>query len=227
MELSQVECISYSECQNDRLLSEFISLYENTFTVIEEREDTSSWKNKILSESGTFTMEITFAVVDKTVVGGVVTEYYPVSQFGLLTYILVDHNYRRMGIAILLIEKAKDCFNQMSSQRIKAILLEIENPTLISNLEDRAIAEQRIHFYRKLNAQRLCFEYYQPPLHKGENGCGFLWLITISNTTNLTPQSLYGFLREFYSTLYCDYDDPLVQRALSVKNYPVLSLERL
>jgi GNAT superfamily N-acetyltransferase len=218
---------AYSQSENDDHLSEFITLYNHYFPIVEEREDTHLWRSKILDNSASFSMDITFALIDDKVIGGVVTEYYPHSQFGLLTYILVDTKHRRKGIALKLVEQAIKCFDRMSNNQINSILLEIEDPSKIENIEDRVIAEQRINFYRKLNAERICFEYFQPPLHKGENGCDFLWLVTISDTTYLTPQSLYGFLREFYSTLYCDYGDPLVQRSLSVKNYPVLSLERL
>ncbi len=203
------------EC-NRELLDSFVILYDRTFVVPEEREDPASWGTR-LSTSPSPPQPLmhllvatppTSSSVSPQVLGGLAFEYYRISRCGLLTYLVVEPDYRKQGIARALVNRALRILRndaKHEGQRLLAIFSETEDPTKVSIVESAIHSQDRGTVFARLGAKRIALPYVQPKLFGSPNRARHLMLLSFTQECKLTGYIpgwvLAGFLKEFYQAL--------------------------
>jgi len=132
------------------------------------------------------------------IVGGIVLEYYPQSNCGLISYIVVDPGLRGAGLGRKLINEG---INQLQSQARRrlcsanetdyrsgcmAIFSEMNSPDKID--KDVIAPIQRAHLFHRLNFALLDFKYIQPALESHLPHCDDLVLLV--HLQSLAPESV-------------------------------------
>eukprot|EP01112_Ceratiomyxa_fruticulosa_P007413 TRINITY_DN1920_c0_g1_i1.p1 TRINITY_DN1920_c0_g1~~TRINITY_DN1920_c0_g1_i1.p1 ORF type:complete len:462 (+),score=107.53 TRINITY_DN1920_c0_g1_i1:562-1947(+) len=144
------------------------------------------------------------------IMGGLSFEYYPKSNCGLLTYLLVSEKCRGRGLAKILIQKAADIFGVTAKKQgrisgCNAIFLET-NSEQVSLEYDVMDPRQRHKIFEKLGFQMLDFDYVQPPITEEKEKCRDLIFCCMVTTKLPTQKSrkylpsilLQNFLCEFW-----------------------------
>jgi len=188
-------------------LAIFFKLYETNFPDVNEREDPQIITDRIKLESQEkYYPEtiIILAVSEDKVTGGTVIEYYPECQCILLTYILVDNEFRGRGISRFLIEDGiRSVVESKGKDEVKAVFFESNIPEKTVN--DSFNPWERFRVFSKLGAKWIDINYTQPSLGKGRNKVHNLYLLIFPSLTGLKDKieksDLISFLEVFYIAL--------------------------
>ena len=177
------------------MFSNFCDLYNLSFPDDSEREDTQLFRDRLEKPwDGGAKFHLIVATRDEwECLGGVVLEYYPESECGLITYVCVDERYRQLGIAADLIREAIRTFVD-DSHNLRAIYVETEDPYKVTGgIFDPKV---RFEFWGKLGFRPTGLSYIQPALGAGQNPCDNLLLLSHGKVPVQVTES---FIREFYA----------------------------
>lgn len=188
-------------------LALFFKLYENNFPDVNEREDPQIITSRINRESREkFPPETTIvlAMTGERVMGGTVLEYYPGCQSFLLTYILVDNEFRGQGVSRFLVENGiRTVIGEKGKEKVRAVFFESNIPWKTVN--DSFNPWERFRVFSKLGAKWIDINYTQPSLGKGRNKVHNLYLLIFPSLTGLpgkiNTSDLVSFLEIFYRAL--------------------------
>lgn len=141
-------------------------------------------------------MTIILAVNHNQTIGGIVFEFYPISQYGLISYFCVSSEFRRLNIGKQLIEQAEKELNNFGCKRI---FLEINSPFKCK--EDTFSPMKRVKVFNKLNCSLVNTVYIQPPLLENLKPDESLLLICINKNKDkyLNGDHLAVFLYELWT----------------------------
>lgn len=188
-------------------LALFFKLYEASFPDVNEREDPQIITDRIKLESKErYFPETTIilAVSEDKVMGGTVIEYYAECKCFLLTYILVDNEFRGRGVARFLIGNGiRSVVDAKGKDEVKAVYFESNIPWKTVN--DSFDPWERLRVFSKLGAKWIDINYTQPSLGKGRNKVHNLYLLIFPSLTGLSDKveksDLISFLEVFYQSL--------------------------
>lgn len=211
---------------NIDLVEAFFHLYEDdsNFPDPDEREEPRFIKERIEEESNDpHTHLMAFRIIDpqdnsKKFVAGCITEFYPDSACGLVTYIFVNKAYRGLKIGTqqkkigeILLKSEEGLkglivfFEKKYGKKPKAVLFESNNPFLTLEEKDSMPPAKRLKFFKSLGAKRINFDYIQPPLEAGKKSVTNLYLLTFPDLANLEGtievKTVLGFVMELAKSL--------------------------
>jgi hypothetical protein len=124
----------------------------------------------------------TTTTTSTAIVGGIAIEYYQQAQVGLLSYVVVDEEFRRNGIIKILHPVAYDAIQQLHRHRQRCwrqqnedtsstdsdgndhALMFAETNTIDAGDVSPEMIQQRHGVLKKLGYQHIQFPYVQPPL---------------------------------------------------------------
>lgn len=156
-----------------------------------------------------------------TIIGGIAFEYYPQARAGLLSYMVVSSDFRRLGILATLHPvfcHALEGLHQEATQtstNISAILAET-NTTTAGDVPE-AVARKRHEILYKLGYRLLEFPYVQPPLAPDVGSFDDIMLLvfvgkndqsednddgTTENATVIPTQVLHDYVLDFYHSVF-------------------------
>lgn len=211
---------------NVDLVEEFFHLYvdKSNFPDENELENPEFIKERILEESNDpHTHLMAFMLINpqnnsKTFVAGCVTEFYPDSACGLVTYVFVNKDYRGLKIGIqqkkigeILLKSEEGLkgliafFEKRYGKKPKAVLFESNNPFLTPEENDSMPPAKRLKFFKSLGAKRINFDYIQPPLDDEKGIVTNLYLLTFPDLVGLEStielKTVLGFVMELAKSL--------------------------
>ena len=189
--------------KNNKLLKEFIKLYNETFTNIDERDNPNEWKDRLYNIKNTNsnklyntnlqsinnsryfnTLHILLNIDENNkVIGGIVYEYYNNSNCALITYLVVDKKYRHKGIGTKLLNNA---------------IINLKHEYLNLNDIFTEANKDNVQFFNKLNFDVLNIPYIQPSLDISKKPCKHLKLLRYKNIFNTYKFNTVNFLYEYY-----------------------------
>ncbi len=193
-------------------LDEFIQLYNETFTDEREREDPEQWRER-LAQDVSPPQPVSHLLLAKSketseIIGGLVFEYYQNSQCGLLTYLVVHSEYRKLGIGLELVSRAVDILVEGAKAQghsIRAVFAESENPSKVPENYGAMSPRARLLALSRMGFRWLNVPYVQPQLDGGEGRGDHLLLLSypLSATSckSLPGNVILSFLNEFYEAL--------------------------
>jgi len=179
---------------NEDLFLRFYELIESNFPLVEEREPIETWRQALLdnkdsssylSPAETHIIIPMSPLMDPPVIGGgLVLEYHPVTNNGLITYLVVDEICRGQGMGRRLVEKAVEMLDEFAKQRghltgCNAVFLETNSPSKISESQDVMIPRDRQIVYQKLGFKLVDIPYMVPPLGPQQSKMDFLSLMVL------------------------------------------------
>lgn len=190
-------------------LALFFKLYVHNFPDIDEREDPQIILDRIkYREQKNLTPEtlILLSLSDKKVMGGAVLEYYTESKCFLLTYILVDDEFRGLGVARLLIEDGIKLLVEAKNSDSKAVFFESNIPWQTTT--DSFDAWDRYQIFSKLGAKWIDINYTQPALGKDKKKVHNLHFFIFPLFSGLLNKLEKSVLILFMNTFYRDLGIP-------------------
>jgi hypothetical protein len=188
-------------------LALFFKLYETNFPDVNEREDPQIITDRIRqSTRNVYDPETTIilALSGKKVMGGTVIEYYPECRTFLLTYIVVDNEFRGQGVSRFLVEKGiGSVVDSKGRDQVAAVFFESNIPWM--TVTDSFDPWMRFRAFSKLGAKWIDFGYIQPSLGEGRGRVHNLHLLTFPFLTGMKDKIgkkvLTSFLETFYRSL--------------------------
>jgi hypothetical protein len=200
------------------------------FPLDEERDDLEDWlmyldpsrMEELSDDSPTMDVLIlTLTNKDTTttsILGGIAFEYYPLSRAGLLSYMVISTNYRRLGILGTLhpvfchaLQALHQVFTQTDT-KISAILAETN--TADAGDVPPEVARKRHEILFRLGYRLLAFPYVQPPLAPGDESFDDIMLLLFvgsekeeaneeeTKMPTIPTQVLYDYVLDFYYSVY-------------------------
>eukprot|EP01100_Stratorugosa_tubuloviscum_P002031 TRINITY_DN1465_c0_g1_i6.p1 TRINITY_DN1465_c0_g1~~TRINITY_DN1465_c0_g1_i6.p1 ORF type:complete len:817 (+),score=178.59 TRINITY_DN1465_c0_g1_i6:161-2611(+) len=188
---------------DEELLIEFYNnLILANFPLEVEREPLENWIKGVQTKnsmSSTFSeLHIVLALswslngnkLSKPVCGGgIVFDYYPVTNAGLLAYLVVDKVCRGQGMAGKLVARAVECLESIAKRRgqlagCNVIFLETNSTSKVTPQQDVMDPRVRQIVYYKMGFRMLDFKYVMAPLGAGMEKCDFL-LLTVYITSRI------------------------------------------
>jgi len=184
---------------DEDLFMRFYQLIEANFPLEEEREQIETWRQALADNNITNTflspaethilipLSRTFSD-HSTIGGGLVFEYHPKTNCGMLTYLVVDEVCRGQGMGRKLVEKAVQILNETAKQRghsngCNGVFLETNSPSKFDIQNDVMSPRDRQIVYIKLGFQIVDINYIAPPLGPHKTKMDFLTLMVL-----ITPQ---------------------------------------
>lgn len=159
-------------------------------------------------------------------------EYHRVSRCGLLTYLVVDAEWRRRGFARLLVEAALQRLElsaKADGQTLRGVFTEVHDPrgqTLGDTMEPLA----RVRTLQRLGARALDVPYVQPELAPGQGRArGLILMAFVRHSGDGPPNGavVRDFLSAFYRLLGVadpEADDDCRRMLASLERDPVATL---
>lgn len=197
---------------NKKLVKQFFELYVDprNFPDKDEREEPDIIQERIRTSSPNPHTHLAIATTpQEEVIGGAIVELYPQSQCVLLTYLFVNPDLRKTGIARKIIQdeeglqKGIQLFENQYNTKVKAVFFETNNP--LKTTKDSLSPADRLKVFTKLGAKWVDIPYVQPPLDADKAPVDNLHLCTFPTFNNdnilLENQTITTFLEEFYQSL--------------------------
>lgn len=221
---------SNSISESKELLLEFENtIFKDAFPDDNERESFVDDIIPRIEETGNNELQ-TFCVLsiddEKTILGGLVADWYPECRSLELIYLAVDKNRRQHKIGSTLLANGinliKDYLGSLGID-IKHIFLEVDIPTLKSNHETDENASsikeamspvERLIVWERWGAKRIPINYVQPPLSKDKGPVSNMMLMYLNGFTEtdkeaIPAKDLISFLKSFYKGLNASNDENL------------------
>jgi GNAT superfamily N-acetyltransferase len=207
------------------LFSQFEQIYVKSFPDVNEREEVDQWRARMdgRKDKGVSVPEFHLLVIGENlkegarsdVFGGATIEYYKQSNCGLLTYIAVSPEMRKLGCARKLIRAAIDVLKEdakTSGDPLRALFAEVNDPQKVLVEDDVMPPEERMQVLSRLGAKWIDVDYTQPSLGKGKMRVYNLTLITLplsgSFSNTMSTHIIRSFLAELYKSLgVSDYEN--------------------
>ena len=208
-----------------RLFDAFVHLYYRTFTEPSEREDPAEWPERLWGKTQTNASVTHLLVaapdpVGSELAGGLLFESFCGCSCGLLGYLAVNPNWRRKGVARLLVETSRGILREdarRDGERLQAVFAEVEDPDFRAQSESIPPFERWLTF-RKLGAKWIDIPYVQPALKADADRAYHLRLLafTEGGATSLEGETIRSFLSEYYRSCGIEHPekDPDIMRML-------------
>ena len=206
----------------ERLLRElYETLYVESFTIPSEREDPSIWEPRLWGDGALeLPLELHVLVAARPAgrgawrfYGACFSELYHWSGCGLVTYLMVDRQYRQAGLgrrllneslALLQARAEAPELQQRRSERAGPALLaafaESNDPARVE--DDVMDPRQRLEAFGRLGARQVDIPYVQPELAPGQGRCHDLLLLALPLAgrplERLAAGAVLDFLDDFY-----------------------------
>ena len=215
-DLAGLQVIDLRERHHDeRLLRLFYRrLFRPAFPICEERESVKTWRALLWGHCDACELHCLVAGYDvddprrRRIVAGLLFEYYPISDCGLLTYLVTHPTFRRRGLATMLFQRGIRNLKAIAARRrrrLHAVFLEIKDPRKRARASDVMDPWTRLAFFERRGARILDLPYVQPPLEPGQGSARALLLLVAwpryANRRAAPARHLCRFLREFYRAL--------------------------
>jgi hypothetical protein len=233
-DLQQLKLISMKESFDLALLTSFYNdLMIPNFPLEDERDDLEDWvfclepakKEQMDAEHGP-SMDVLILVGarknnnDNVIIAGIAFEYYRQAQTGLLSYMVVADEFRRLGILRSLHPVALEAMQQLHhvsiqyqrrhsngtntslTKKIKAIFAETN--TVDAGDASPEVIKKRHKILHRLGYRHLKFPYVQPPLAEdGDSFDDIMLLIHCSNAKNsgIHTDILYNYVVDFFQSV--------------------------
>ena len=219
---STITFVALREKDSDtrKLLCEafYDQVYKHTFPPGDQAEDCETWLPLLEANApeGKPRVHIILAlrtldpleITQPHVLGGVVFEWYPVSDCWLITYLVVLPGSQGQGIGKSLIGKAADAIRVTSADRKEAlpyIFAEAEDPERLTNLNHLPITYDRLLILEAFGFMRVDFRYVQPALAPNKRRLHDFLLLALTPpdefVSDLAADRVGRFLDEFYQAL--------------------------
>ena len=151
----------------------------------------------------------------RTLLGGIVFEYYYPSNCALITYLVINPTVRGQGLAIYLTIQAFTLMRRVARQHGHkvpyVIFCEVNDPNLISDAEDAYSPLTRIRAFQNAGVRAVDnFQYIQPSLDTGKDKARDMLLAAVvgpmtdrdsDGNAYVKVEQLKQFLRDFYAEL--------------------------
>jgi hypothetical protein len=213
---SDLRLSSMNEAFDLELLTRFYDeLMIPNFPLEEERDDLDDWllcldpsRAEDMNEEGP-PMDVLILHLDNTIIGGIAFEYYPQAKAGLLSYIIVSNDFRRLGILATLHPvfcQALQSLHEVSSRtntKIHAILAETN--TADAGDVPVAVARKRHEILFRLGYRLLEFPYVQPPLATDVDSFDDIMLLVYVGDTDIQTvptEVLHDYVLDFYHSVF-------------------------
>ncbi len=215
------EVIDLRTARDESLLDHlYQAVYLPNFQTPEQQEDPSIWKPLLWGPVPLPPKPILHILVAgqhvraqerRILYGFLILEFFRTSACGLLTYLAVDQNARRRGVARLLLAKAIEQLKvdaRAQGTELRAVFAEVNDPALVSESEGAITPAERVKIFARLGARQVPVRYVQPQLKPGRGRSGTLLLIALPIESRppevLDSRTVRAFLREFYQSLGVD-----------------------
>ncbi|GAM17997.1 hypothetical protein SAMD00019534_011720 [Acytostelium subglobosum LB1] len=128
-----------------------------------------------------------------TIGAGITFEYYPSTNCGLLSYLVVHRSSRGQGLAGILVERSVELLDRHAKQRgqlagCNAIFLETNSAEKVTVQQDVMDPRMRHTIYHKMGFRLINFEYIMPPLCAGYEKLKSVLLLTVYLTPHIPYQ---------------------------------------
>lgn len=186
-------------------LALFFKIYEYNFPDVNEREEPQIILDRIkLGKFKLYSPETTILLVisGEKVMGGAIIEYYTESQCFLLTYILVDNDFRGKGVSRLLVEQGIKTLVESKKSFVKAVFFESNIPWKTVN--DSFNPWERYEVFAKLGAKWIDINYTQPPLGTEQIKVHNLHFLIFPSLTGLDDKIDKSVLISFMTIFYME-----------------------
>lgn len=216
-----IDLRDHRQTDQPALLDAFIALYLRTFTDPSEREDPAQWADRLRRDhpEPQPRMHLLVAVQpgadgQARVLGGMAFEYYRGSRCGLFTYLVVDPDHQRQGLARALVGRAIAILQADAREfgtSLRAVFSETEDPEQVAAQGNAMSPRDRLAALARLGARWIDIPYVQPTLVGGSGRCRHLLLLAFHHQ-GPAPDALDGaavrdFLHEFYRALGVERPD--------------------
>ena len=189
-------------------LDSFFALYLKNFPDADEREDPKVICDRIKhqhQDSNEPETTLLISLTNEAVSGGAILEYYQHCECFLLTYIVVNEEYRGQHIAKYLVDTGIRQVVSSKGERVKALFFESNIPWETDVQKDSFDGWARYRIFSRLGAKWVNIDYAQPALGSGKKSVDHLHLFLFPQLTRLRdriPKELVRhFLKEFYRSL--------------------------
>ena len=145
------------------------------------------------------------------VLGGVIFEYFPKCESGLITYLCVAEHKRKTGLARRLLGYAVATCKRLSKTEHVLIFAESEDPKRVS-ADELPKCSRRLQILDALGFQYLPIAYRQPPLARDNPWSHDLLLLvyTPNGSLPVTRRAINDFLTTFEASLTHNTDGRLI-----------------
>lgn len=135
------------------------------------------------------------------IIGGVVFEYFYQVNVGLLTYLVVNSEWRGHNIGTILVEKCKISLEEHAISRghlagCNAVFLETNSAVKVKESFDVMPPKKRHEIFYNMGLRLVDFDYVQAPLDKNKNKVNYLLLCCF--ITPRIPSINSGSRMEYY-----------------------------
>lgn len=213
---------AYSE---DLLKNFYYRIFVPAFPLFDEREDFELWSSLLREKSSPPLSEIVLSgyrlgEADPVIVGGQGVEYYPESQCGLLTYLVIAPEFRGRGMAKPLVKAGLEAIECLAGgNKVRAYFSETNDPSNPQSFNDPQNPRERVAMLDKLGFYLVDFPYVQPRLKgRGDRYYGLKLMAHLKtwgydhNWTQaparleLESSILANYLQEFYRVTEGEFD---------------------
>ena len=190
-------------------------LYTTSFPLEEEREGLDYWVTALWDVGDDSRGTSVHALVagtdlsepsERRIAGLAFVELYLESECGLLSYLAVDPDFRRVGLGRDLVRRGLEALRRDAEDRgkpLRAVFAEVHDPEAAtqSSREEVMDPTERVSFFAKLGARRLPIPYVQPGLARGRDRARGLQLIVFC-TEPEQRELPSAVARDFVTELY-------------------------
>ena len=162
----------------------------------DELDPIEVWVEMFTPEYDTTVMHIIVVLTeDDRFAAGVVAEYYPKSQCGLLSYLLVQPEFRGPALGLVgKITPASSHIVDLSAQlrgvpHLKHYFCETNNPLGVLEINDNMPPRRRVVLFHRLGFSLVNFPYVQYPLADDQSSVDFLLLMVYQRDPS-APQTV-------------------------------------
>ena len=160
---------------------------------------------------------------ENEIIGGIIGDYLCECNCGVIEFIVVNPNKRRLHIASNLISIIFNYFND-NEKCIDYCFFECENPNKV-DLKNKNDCINRLHFWNKKKAYRLNFNYYQTSLEEYKKSVDSEYLcVIIVNESLMMSKSIKKSKIIKFIECYFNENLELIQMKNDLKNINEIQL---
>ena len=168
--------VQYNEPRSMELFNKFYTeIYCTDFIDPDEQEDLESFHQYLLNNNSgnqNNNYRVVLLLESNLVIGCAIFDYLPLSNCGIIEYIVIKDSYRRRGFGKLLLEKIEcfldSCATERGQSNVEWIFAEVNNPWVTDRSKESSDPTARLLYWRQMGFSHLDFPYCQPALIEGK-----------------------------------------------------------